>query len=158
MAGIMLFIAASLAGGLATSPGMLLGARFVQGIGGAMLSPAALSLLTTSFGGDARARALGIYGAIGGAGGAAGVLFGGLLTSGWPPPDASRHFAQGRFVLPSEHGWRPSRQGGISCPHKRGGGRKPQLRLGACQPHRNPLARRRASPGTRSASGHAPGA
>jgi MFS family permease len=81
----MLFIAASLAGGLATSPGMLLGARFVQGIGGAMLSPAALSLLTTSFGGEARARALGIYGAIGGAGGAAGVLFGGLLTSspGW---------------------------------------------------------------------------
>jgi EmrB/QacA subfamily drug resistance transporter len=82
MAGIVLFIAASLAGGLATTSGMLLGARFVQGIGGAILSPAALSLLTTSFGGAARARALGIYGAIGGAGGAAGVLFGGLLTSG----------------------------------------------------------------------------
>jgi EmrB/QacA subfamily drug resistance transporter len=82
MSGVLLFIAASLAGGLATSPGMLLGARFVQGLGGAMLSPAALSLLTTSFGGAARARALGIYGAIGGAGGAAGVLFGGLLTSG----------------------------------------------------------------------------
>jgi EmrB/QacA subfamily drug resistance transporter len=82
MGGIVLFIAASLAGGLATTSGMLLGARFVQGLGGAMLSPAALSLLTTSFGGAARARALGIYGAIGGAGGAAGVLFGGLLTSG----------------------------------------------------------------------------
>jgi EmrB/QacA subfamily drug resistance transporter len=82
MAGVLLFIAASLTGGLATSPGMLLGARFVQGLGGAMLSPAALSLLTTSFGGAARAKALGIYGAIGGAGGAAGVLFGGLLTSG----------------------------------------------------------------------------
>lgn len=76
--GILLFIAASLAGGLATSPGMLLGARFAQGLGGAMLSPAALSLLATSFGGAARAKALGIYGAIGGA----GVLFGGLLTSG----------------------------------------------------------------------------
>src|SRR5215469_17865241 len=82
MAGITVFIGASLAGGLATSSGMLLGARFVQGLGGAMLSPAALSLLTTSFGGEARAKALGIYGAIGGAGGAAGVLFGGLLTSG----------------------------------------------------------------------------
>jgi EmrB/QacA subfamily drug resistance transporter len=82
MSGVLLFIAASFTGGLATSPGMLLGARFAQGLGGAMLSPAALSLLTTNFSGAARARALGIYGAIGGAGGAAGVLFGGLLTSG----------------------------------------------------------------------------
>jgi len=82
MSGVLVFIAASFTGGLATSAGMLLGARFIQGLGGAMLSPAALSLLTTSFGGAARARALGIYGAIGGAGGAAGVLFGGLLTSG----------------------------------------------------------------------------
>jgi MFS family permease len=49
MAGILLFIASSLAGGLSTSSGMLLGARFVQGLGGAMMSPAALSLLTASF-------------------------------------------------------------------------------------------------------------
>jgi len=82
MAGILLFIAASLTGGLATSSDMLLGARFAQGLGGAMMSPAALSLLTASFQGPNRAKALGIYGAIGGAGGAAGVLFGGLLTSG----------------------------------------------------------------------------
>ena len=82
MAGVLLFIAASLAGGLSTSSGMLVGARLVQGLGGAMLSPAALSLLTTSFRGGDRARALGIYGSVGGAGGAAGVLFGGLLTSG----------------------------------------------------------------------------
>jgi len=82
MAGVLLFIAASLAGGLATSSGMLIGARLVQGLGGAMMSPAALSLLTTSFQGENRAKALGIYGSIGGAGGAAGVLFGGLLTSG----------------------------------------------------------------------------
>lgn len=82
MAGVLLFIAASLAGGLATSSGMLIGARLVQGLGGAMMSPAALSLLTTSFKGRDRARALGIYGSVGGAGGAAGVLFGGLLTSG----------------------------------------------------------------------------
>jgi EmrB/QacA subfamily drug resistance transporter len=82
MAGVLLFIAASLAGGLAASSGMLIGARLVQGLGGAMMSPAALSLLTTSFQGPDRAKALGIYGSIGGAGGAAGVLFGGLLTSG----------------------------------------------------------------------------
>ena len=82
LAGVLLFIAASLAGGLAASSGMLIAARLVQGLGGAMMSPAALSLLTTSFQGAARAKALGIYGSIGGAGGAAGVLLGGLLTSG----------------------------------------------------------------------------
>src|SRR5947209_8801968 len=82
MAGVLLFIAASLASGLATSSGALIAARLIQGFGGAIMSPAALSLLTTSFGGKDRAKALGIYGSIGGAGGAAGVLFGGLLTSG----------------------------------------------------------------------------
>src|SRR6266851_2375692 len=82
MTGVLLFIAASLASGLATSSGMLIAARLVQGFGGAIMSPAALSLLTTSFQGKDRAKALGIYGSIGGAGGAAGVLFGGLLTSG----------------------------------------------------------------------------
>src|SRR5215467_2800480 len=82
VSGVLLFIAASLAGGLATSSGMLIAARLVQGLGGAMMSPAALSLLTTGFQGQDRAKALGIYGSIGGAGGAAGVLFGGLLTSG----------------------------------------------------------------------------
>jgi EmrB/QacA subfamily drug resistance transporter len=82
VAGVLLFIAASLAGGLATSSAMLIGARLVQGLGGAMMSPAALSLLTTSFQGQDRAKALGIYGSIGGAGGAVGVLLGGLLTSG----------------------------------------------------------------------------
>src|SRR2546430_16997318 len=82
MTGVLLFIAASLASGLATTSGVLITARLVQGLGGAIMSPAALSLLTTSFQGKDRARALGIYGAIGGAGGAAGVLLGGLLTSG----------------------------------------------------------------------------
>src|SRR5438046_2683483 len=82
MTGVLLFIAASLASGLATSSGVLIAARLVQGFGGAIMSPAALSLITTSFQGKDRARALGIYGSIGGAGGAAGVLFGGLLTSG----------------------------------------------------------------------------
>ena len=80
--GVLLFVTASLAGGLSTSSGMLIGARLVQGLGGAMMSPAALSLLIISFAGADRAKALGIYGSIGGAGGAAGVLFGGLLASG----------------------------------------------------------------------------
>ncbi len=82
LAGVILFSAASLAGGLAGSEGMLIGARIAQGMGGAMMSPAALSLVNTAFEGPARTKALGIYGAMGGAGGAAGVLFGGLLTNG----------------------------------------------------------------------------
>src|SRR2546430_13270661 len=72
MTGVLLFIAASLASGLATSSGVLIAARLVQGFGGAIMSPAALSLLTTSFQGKDRAKALGIYGSIGGAGGAPG--------------------------------------------------------------------------------------
>lgn len=82
LAGVVLFSVSSLAGGLAGSQGMLIGARIAQGMGGAMMSPAALSLVNTSFEGPARTRVLGIYGAMGGAGGAAGVLFGGLLTNG----------------------------------------------------------------------------
>jgi EmrB/QacA subfamily drug resistance transporter len=82
MTGVLVFITASLASGLAPSSGVLIAARLVQGLGGAIMSPAALSLLTLSFQGKDRAKALGIYGSIGGAGGAAGVLFGGLLTSG----------------------------------------------------------------------------
>ena len=80
--GVLLFITASLASGVAPSSGVLIAARLMQGFGGAIMSPAALSLLTTSFQGKDRAKALGIYGSLGGAGGAAGVLFGGLLTSG----------------------------------------------------------------------------
>ena len=82
LTGVLVFSASSLAGGLAGSEATLIGARVVQGIGGAMMSPAALSLLTTTFEGPDRAKALGIYGAMAGLGGAAGVLFGGLLTSG----------------------------------------------------------------------------
>jgi EmrB/QacA subfamily drug resistance transporter len=82
LTGVLVFSVSSLAGGLAGSEAMLIGARVAQGIGGAMMSPAALSLLTTMFEGRDRAKALGIYGAMAGLGGAAGVLFGGLLTSG----------------------------------------------------------------------------
>src|SRR5215471_12804175 len=81
--GLVVFAGASLAGGLAQTSSMLVGARFVQGVGAAMLSPAALSTLTSTFrSGRDRNTALGAWGAVSGMGGAAGVLFGGLLTEG----------------------------------------------------------------------------
>ncbi len=81
VAGLALFGAASLAGGLAQSQGTLIAARAIQGLGGAVIAPASLSILTTTFTeGAARNRAVGIWGAMGGAGGAAGVLLGGVLT------------------------------------------------------------------------------
>jgi EmrB/QacA subfamily drug resistance transporter len=85
LAGLTVFIAASLASGLAPDPGAMIAARFGQGAGAALLTPAALSIITTTYNGAQRARALGIWGAIGGAGAAAGVLAGGMLTTwlGW---------------------------------------------------------------------------
>jgi EmrB/QacA subfamily drug resistance transporter len=83
MLGLALFSVASLVGGFATSAGWLIAARGVQGLGAAILSPAALSIVTTTFTeGAERNKALGIWGALAGAGGAAGVLMGGVLTSG----------------------------------------------------------------------------
>ena len=83
MIGLVVFSLASLAGGLAQSEAWLLAARAVQGLGAAIVSPAALSIITTTFAeGAERNRALGIWGAVAGAGGAAGVLLGGILTSG----------------------------------------------------------------------------
>ncbi|GAC1317607.1 MAG: DHA2 family efflux MFS transporter permease subunit [Thermoleophilaceae bacterium] len=81
IAGLLLFSLASLVGGLAQSQGMLVAARAAQGIGGAIVSPATLAIITTTFteGGE-RNRALGAWGAMGGAGGAFGVLLGGILT------------------------------------------------------------------------------
>jgi EmrB/QacA subfamily drug resistance transporter len=82
MAGLALFAGSSLLCGLAWSEGSLIGFRAVQGLGGALLAPAALSLLMTTFAeGRERNLALGIYGAASGSGAAAGVLLGGLLTS-----------------------------------------------------------------------------
>ena len=82
MAGLGLFAASSLLCGLAWSEGSLIAFRAVQGLGGALLAPAALSLLMTTFAeGRERNLALGIYGAASGSGAAAGVLLGGLLTS-----------------------------------------------------------------------------
>jgi EmrB/QacA subfamily drug resistance transporter len=83
MGGLILFAIASLAGGLATNDSQLIAARAVQGLGAAILSPAALSIVTTTFrDGAERNKALGVWGAVAGSGGAAGVLLGGILTSG----------------------------------------------------------------------------
>jgi MFS family permease len=77
MSGVALFTAASLLCGLSTSEGMLIGARAVQGLGAAILSPAALSIITTTFQeGSERNKALGIWGAMGGSGAAVGVAHG----------------------------------------------------------------------------------
>jgi EmrB/QacA subfamily drug resistance transporter len=82
VAGLALFAGSSLLCGLAWSEASLIGFRAVQGLGGALLAPAALSLLMTTFAeGRERNLALGIYGAASGSGAAAGVLLGGLLTS-----------------------------------------------------------------------------
>src|ERR671924_751239 len=82
MAGLALFTVSSLLDGLAWSEGSLIGFRALQGLGAALLSPAALSILTTTFReGRERNLALGIWGAASGSGGAAGVLLGGALTS-----------------------------------------------------------------------------
>jgi MFS family permease len=80
--GLIGFAAASALGGLAVNQGMLFGARASQGAFAALMAPAALSILTITFQHDAgeRAKAFGAYGAVSGAGGAIGVLAGGLLT------------------------------------------------------------------------------
>ncbi|MEU4794841.1 MFS transporter [Streptomyces sp. NPDC023327] len=86
LAGLALFGAASLLGGLAQEPGHLVAARAAQGIGAAALAPAALALLAETFpAGRARVRAFGVWSATNAAGGAFGVLIGGILTeyAGW---------------------------------------------------------------------------
>jgi EmrB/QacA subfamily drug resistance transporter len=80
VAGLALFSAASLAGALAPSPGVLIAARAVQGVGGAILSPATLTLVTTTFTGAARGRAMAAWSAVAGAGAALGSALGGVLT------------------------------------------------------------------------------
>src|ERR1700729_3655382 len=81
LSGMALFTVASLAGGIATDSAWLTAARAVQGIAGAVLSPATLTIIITTFPADRRARALGIWSAVAGAGGAAGSILGGVLTS-----------------------------------------------------------------------------
>jgi EmrB/QacA subfamily drug resistance transporter len=81
LAGLLLFTTASLACGLAPSAGALVAARAVQGTGAALLTPAALSLLTTTYHGAQRATALSLWGAVASAGVAVGVVLGGMLTT-----------------------------------------------------------------------------
>ena len=79
--GLVLYAVASLAGGLATGPATQLAARVIQGLGGALVFPATLAVVTTTYAeGPERNRALGIWGASGAAGLVVGVLFGGVLT------------------------------------------------------------------------------
>jgi EmrB/QacA subfamily drug resistance transporter len=83
VAGLVVFAACSLAAGLAQTEGVLIAARVVQGVGAAMMAPAALSILTTTFGeGHDRNTALGAWGAISGLAAAAGVFLGGVLSEG----------------------------------------------------------------------------
>lgn len=82
IAGLALFTLASLLCGLAPTGAALIAGRAAQGVGAALLSPSALAIITTTFTGDHRNRALGIWAAIGGVGAALGVMLGGILTSG----------------------------------------------------------------------------
>ncbi|MEU2253399.1 MFS transporter [Nocardia xishanensis] len=81
MSGLAMFTASSLVAGLAMNAPMLIGGRIGQGIGAALLSPAAMSIIGTASQGEGR-KALGVLGALGGTGAAVGVLVGGLLTAG----------------------------------------------------------------------------
>src|SRR4051794_11967846 len=84
--GLTLFVGASLVAGLSTSPEMLIAARTIQGVGAALLSPAALALLQVTFpAGPDRNAAMGIWGALAGLGGTLGVIAGGILVDalGW---------------------------------------------------------------------------
>ena len=85
LAGLAVFTAASAVSGVAGTGAVLIGGRVAQGVGAALLSPSALALVTTMFTGPRRAKALGIWAAVGASGAALGVLLGGLLTStaGW---------------------------------------------------------------------------
>jgi EmrB/QacA subfamily drug resistance transporter len=85
--GLVIFTGASLLDGLASSEGMLIGARALQGLGAALISPAALSIISTTFAeGAERARALGVWAAIAIGGSAVGLILGGVLTQyfSWP--------------------------------------------------------------------------
>ncbi len=110
LAGTALFALASLACALADSRPLLIGARALQGVGGAVISPASLAIIATSFKeGRARSRALGVWGAMGGVGGSLGVLLGGVLTQafGWPAifvvnvPIGIAVIAVGRGLIPA---------------------------------------------------------
>src|SRR6266436_3679950 len=112
MVGVFVFTVSSLVCGLAWSEGALIAARTVQGLGAAIISPAALSIVMTTFDeGADRNKALGIWGALGGSGAAVGVLLGGILTKylGWEwiffvnVPVGALVFALTRPIVPESH-------------------------------------------------------
>ncbi|MFD0275341.1 MFS transporter [Kitasatospora sp. NPDC127111] len=99
-AGLALFAAASLAAGLATASSLLIGARAVQGLAAASIAPAALALAMEQYpSGSGRGTALGVWGAVSGAGGAGGVLLGGVLTQAWGWPWIFHSVALGAVVV-----------------------------------------------------------
>ncbi len=122
--GLVIFTSASLLNGLATSSGMLIGLRALQGLGAALISPAALSIISTTFAeGKERAKALGVWAAIAIGGSAVGLVLGGWLTQSfsWPwiffvnvPVGIAAFFAALRFVPESkdEHAHRSYDLGG----------------------------------------------
>ncbi|MFD6875889.1 MULTISPECIES: MFS transporter [unclassified Streptomyces] len=100
IAGLAVFAGASLVAGLADSPGPLIAARVVQGAGAAAIAPAALALTMDLFPpGPGRGRALGVWGAVSGAGGASGVLLGGVLTQAWGWPWVFHAVALGTLLV-----------------------------------------------------------
>ncbi|MCG6493890.1 MFS transporter [Kitasatospora sp. A2-31] len=100
LTGLGAFAAASAIAALANSPGVLIAARAVQGAGAAAVAPAALALAVGLYPpGQARGRALAVWGAVSGAGGAAGVLLGGLLTQAWGWPWIFHTVAIGSFAV-----------------------------------------------------------
>ncbi|MFE7809875.1 MFS transporter [Streptomyces sp. NPDC057430] len=100
LAGLAVFALSSVAAGLATSPTVLIAARAVQGMGASAIAPASLALVMGLFPpGPGRGRALGVWGAVSGAGGAAGVLLGGVLTQAWGWPWIFHSVALGALVV-----------------------------------------------------------
>ncbi|MEV1177284.1 MFS transporter [Nonomuraea sp. NPDC049784] len=100
LAGLTVFGVSSAVAGLAASSGVLIAARAVQGMGAAAIAPAALALVMDLFPpGPGRGRALGVWGAVSGAGGAAGVLLGGVLTQAWSWPSIFYAVALGAFLV-----------------------------------------------------------
>ncbi|MEU6986726.1 MFS transporter [Streptomyces sp. NPDC046324] len=100
LAGLAVFAVSSAAAGLATSPTVLIAARAVQGLGAAAIAPAALALVAGLFPpGSGRGRAWGVWGAVSGAGGAAGVLLGGILAQVWGWPWIFHAVAIGALVV-----------------------------------------------------------
>ncbi len=139
LVGLGVFTLSSLFGGLAQDQAMLIAARAAQGLGGAILSPATLTILTTTFRQpQARARAMGMWSAVAGAGGAAGALLGGVLTQelSWRwilfinVPIGIAAFVGARAFLPE------SRAGRTPAP------RRPRCRVGHLGPYRTRVRRR----------------